>query len=130
MENIDIMLVDDEPDFLEIMSAVIRGWNYNVIAASSGAEAIELMKSKKPDIVILDYIMPEMDGIAVLKEMRKTDKETPVIMFTAHPNMKVIKGTEKLSISAFIPKLSTYSDVSSSLRSTIEMIVKSLHKKG
>ncbi|MFA6320368.1 MAG: response regulator [Candidatus Omnitrophota bacterium] len=129
METITILLVDDEPDFLEIMSAVIRGWSYNVITASGGAEAIGIMKVKKPDIVILDYIMPDMDGIAVLKEMRKTDKNTPVIMFTAHPNMKVIKGTEKLSISAFIPKLSTYSDVSSSLRSTIEMIIKSLHKK-
>ncbi|MDD5428710.1 MAG: response regulator [Candidatus Omnitrophica bacterium] len=129
MENIKIMLVDDEPDFLEIMGAVIRGWNYNVITASDGREALEMLKSAKPDIIVLDYLMPGMDGIEVLKEMRKTDKGVPVIMFTAHPNMKVIKGTERLSISAFIPKLSTYSDVSASLKSTIEMIVKSLHKK-
>ena len=129
MKKVNIMLVDDELDFLEIMSAVIRGWNYDVITAPGGLEAIEMLKSKKPDIVILDYIMPEMDGIAVLKEIRKTDKKIPVIMFTAHPNMKVIKGTEKLSISAFIPKLSTYSDVSASLKSTIEMIMKSSCKK-
>ncbi len=129
MANINILLVDDEPDFLDIMSSIIKSWNYSVTTAPGGEEAIRLIKSKRPDVIILDYVMPGMDGITVLKEIRKTDKNIPVIMFTAHPNMKVIKGTEKLSISAFIPKLSTYSDVSSSLKSTIDMIVKTLHRK-
>ena len=53
----------------------------------------------------------------------------PVIMFTGHPDIKVVKGTEKLWISAFIPKLSTYSNVQSSLKLAIEMILKNKRKK-
>jgi len=127
MKNIKILLVDDEPDLLEVMGSVIRGWGYDLITAVSGKEAIEMIKAKRPDIIVLDYLMPGMDGIATLKEIRKFDKKIPVIMFTAYPD-KIIKGTEKLGISALIPKLSTYSDVSASLKSTIDMIIKSIPK--
>ena len=128
MKNIEIMLIDDEPDLLEIMGSVIRGWGYDLTAVVSGKEAIEIFKAKRPDILVLDYLMPEMDGIATLKEIRKLDKKIPVIMFTAYPD-KIIKGTEGLGISALIPKLSTYSDVSASLKSTIDMIVKNISKR-
>lgn len=127
MNKIKIMLVDDEPEFLEVMSSVIRGWGYDLATAAGGKEAIEILKAKRPDIVVLDYMMPEMDGIAALKEMRRFDKTIPVIMFTAYPD-KLIKGTEKLGISALIPKLSTYSDVSISLKSAIDMIAKNISK--
>ncbi|MDD5437064.1 MAG: response regulator [Candidatus Omnitrophica bacterium] len=129
MEKILILLVDDEPDFLEIMSPVIENWGYSVIKAACGRDALDLMTTAKPDIIILDYMMPEMDGVATLRKIREIDKKIPVIMFTAHPNMKALKGTEKLGISAFIPKLSTYSDVSSSLKTTVEMLAKSINKK-
>ena len=130
MNKIEIMLIDDEPDLLEIMGSVVRGWGYDLVVASGGKEAIEIFKSKKPDIIVLDYLMPEMDGVATLKEIRKLDKKIPVIMFTAYPDTRVMKGTEGLGISALIPKLSTYSDVQASLKSTIDMIVKNISKKG
>ena len=129
MKKIEIMLIDDEPDLLEIMGSVIRGWGYDLTTASGGKEAIEIFKAKRPDIIVLDYLMPEMDGIATLKEIRKLDNKVPVIMFTAYPDTKVIKGTEKLGISALIPKLSTYSDVQASLKSTIDMLIKNISKK-
>ena len=128
MKKIEIMLIDDEPDLLEIMGSVIRGWGYDLAIAGGGKEAVEMFKAKRPDIIVLDYLMPEMDGIATLKEIRKLDKKIPVIMFTAYPD-KIIKGTENLGISALIPKLSTYSDVSASLKSTIDMIIKNISKK-
>lgn len=130
MNRIKILLVDDEPDFLETMASIIKEWDYDVIDVSSGKEAIDAVMGKNPDIVVLDYMMPEMDGVSVLKEIRKIDGKLPVIMFTAHPDIKVIKGTEKLGVSAFIPKLSTFSNVLSSLKATIEMIRKKLNKKG
>jgi len=119
-----ILLVDDEQDFRETMGAIIEGWGYDVIDISSGKEAIDAVMGKNPDIVILDYMMPDMDGIATLREIREIDDKIPVIMFTAHPDIKVIKGTEKLGVSAFIPKLSTFSDVQSSLKAVIEMLKK------
>jgi len=124
MDRLKILLVDDEPDFLETMGAIIEGWGHDVIGVSSGKEAIDAVNSKNSDIVILDYMMPEMDGVTTLKEIRKINKAIPVIMFTAHPDIKVIKGAEKSGVSAFIPKLSTFSDVQSSLKTVIEMLEK------
>ena len=128
MRKLHVLLVDDEADFLDIMGTIIKGWGYELFKAKSGSEALELVKTRKPDIVILDYMMPQMDGITTLKAMRKIDSEVPVIMFTAYPD-KIIKAAEKLGISALIPKLSTYSDVSASLKSTIDMIIKNISKK-
>jgi len=114
-----ILVVDDERDFLKIISSRIESWGYKVISASSGSEAITLIKDRKPDIVILDYMMPEMDGIATLKKIRHIDKKLPVIMFTAYPNEKTIKGAENLGVVAFIPKLSMFSDTQEALKEAI-----------
>lgn len=126
MGRLRILLVDDEPDFLEIMGTRIEGWGHEVAAAHDGKEAIEAVKHKKPDIIVLDYLMPGMNGVETLKKIRQIDKHIPVIMFTAHPDLETIKGSERLGISAFIPKISTYSDVLDALQSAIGMIAKKI----
>ena len=119
-----ILLVDDERDFLTLMGERIRTWGYDLIEASSGKEAIDAVKSKNAEAVILDYVMPDMDGIATLKEIRKLDNKIPVIMLTAHPDEKSIAGTEKLGVSAFIPKLSAHSDAQANLKTALDMALK------
>lgn len=128
MNEMKILLVDDELDFLKIMGARIKSWGYKLIKSSNGKEAIEIVKAEKPDIVLLDYMLPEMDGIAILKEIRKMDNDLPVIMFTAHPDIKAIKGSEELGVSAFIPKLSTYSDTQLILKAAIYIVRKKILK--
>lgn len=123
-DKMRILLVDDEQDFLTLMSRRIEGWGYDVACVSSGKDALEALKAGKADIVILDYMMPEMDGIKTLKEIRKISEKVPVIMFTAHLEEKAIKGTENLRVSAYIPKLSVYSDSQSALKTTLD-----IHKK-
>ena len=119
-----ILLVDDEADFLEVVGERIRSWGYECLFASSGKEALDAITAKKPDMVILDYIMPEMDGVAALKEIRKIDRNLPVVMLTAHPDIKVIKGAEQLRVDAFIPKMSPYQSMQGALRSAINMALK------
>ncbi len=128
MDKLKILFVDDEADFRETMGAIIKGWGYDLIEASSGRQAIDTLGQDNPDIIVLDYKMPEMDGVTTLKELRKMDKEIPVIMFTAHPEIKIMKGAEKLGVSAFIPKLSVYSDVPSGLKTALDMAGKKLRK--
>ncbi len=128
MNKLTVLVVDDEPDFLELISLRISSWGYNAIKASCGQDAVTIVKENSPDILVLDYMMPEMDGVTTLKEIRKLDKKLPVIMFTAYPNTKVIEDTNKLGIQAFIPKLSAYSEVVLTLKSTIEMLEKKLIK--
>ena len=66
-ENFKILLVDDEPDILEIISYTLKSDGYLVYTAENGVKAIELAKKVKPDLIILDVMMPEMDGIEHVK---------------------------------------------------------------
>ena len=66
-----ILLVDDEPDILEIVSYNLKNEGYQVYTAENGEEAIKKAKKKKPDLVILDVMMPVMDGIEACEKMRK-----------------------------------------------------------
>ncbi len=66
-----ILLVDDEPDILEIIGYNLTAGGYEVFTASNGVEAIALAKKVTPSLIILDVMMPEMDGIAACEELRK-----------------------------------------------------------
>jgi DNA-binding NtrC family response regulator len=128
MANIKVLLVDDEPDILKLMGERIKSWGFDLISASSPSEALESLESKNPQIAILDYMMPEMDGVGLLKKIRQSNKGIAVIMFTAYPEPKAMVGTEKLGVRAFVPKLSTYSDASSNLKAALDLIAKELAK--
>lgn len=128
MAKLKILIVDDEAVFLEVMSIRIEGWGYRLIKAPNSKEAIASLKENSPDIILLDYKLPDNDGIFTLKEIRRINKEIPVIMFTAYPDAEIMKEAEKLCVSAFIPKLSAYSDLGSSLKAAIYMVEKKLNK--
>ena len=66
-----ILLVDDEPDIVEIISYSLKNANYDVYSASNGLDAIKVAKSIKPDLIILDVMMPEMDGIEACEIIRE-----------------------------------------------------------
>jgi two-component system alkaline phosphatase synthesis response regulator PhoP len=65
-----ILLVDDDPDILESMSAVLTSHEYDVITARDGLEGLAKLRSEKPDLMILDLMMPKMDGFAVCEELQ------------------------------------------------------------
>ncbi len=127
MSKVKVLIIDDEVDYLALMQERIKSWGYDALTAESGKVGLALIKEQKPDIVVLDYLMPEMDGTAVLKAIRKSDKNLAVIMFTAHADLKNIKGAQDLGVSAFIPKLSSYSsDIQATLRSALDMLRKKI----
>lgn len=67
-----ILLVDDEPDILEIVGYNLKNEGYQVFTASSGKEGVAIAKEVKPDLILLDVMMPEMDGIEACEQIRKT----------------------------------------------------------
>ena len=70
-KNIKILLVDDEPDILEIVGYNLSNEGYQVITAENGAEGVKKAKKEKPQLIILDVMMPEMDGIEACEQIRK-----------------------------------------------------------
>ncbi len=70
-QKVKILLVDDEPDILEIVGYNLKNEGYQIYTASNGKEGVEKAKKKKPDLIILDVMMPEMDGIEACEQIRK-----------------------------------------------------------
>ena len=80
-----ILIADDKPEVVELVRATLEGGDYQIIDASDGKEALEKIRLEKPDFILLDIIMPRMDGFKVLSQLKKDIKlkEIPVIMLTA-----------------------------------------------
>jgi DNA-binding response OmpR family regulator len=79
-----VLIVDDERAILTVLGIRLKVSGYDVVAASNGEEALDLVNSMCPDIVLLDVIMPGMDGFEVLQKLRAVS-ELPVIVFSARP---------------------------------------------
>lgn len=80
-----ILVVDDEPAIRELIVAVLEDEGYNAIGAGSGLRALELMPDERPDLVLMDIMMPEMDGREALRRMRDRPDlaAIPVVMMSA-----------------------------------------------
>ncbi len=105
MEKKKILLIDDERDFIALMEVKIESWGYELFSATSGALGIKALAKVKPDLVILDLIMPVMDGLSTLKKIRKINKTIPVIMLTAHDGFDMIEEAEDLGVTAYVFKM-------------------------
>jgi len=78
-----VLLVDDEEDIVEVIQDRLEAYGFTVTTAGTGLEALKKLSVEKFDGIFLDVKMPEMDGIEALEEIRKTDKQIPVIIITA-----------------------------------------------
>ena len=78
-----VLVVDDEPNIVELVRLYLRSEGYQVESARDGREALEKIGTLHPSLVVLDLMMPELDGWEVTRRLRETDSRTPIIMLTA-----------------------------------------------
>ena len=80
-----ILIADDRSEVVELVKVTLEGEGYRTIDASDGREALEKIRKEKPDLILLDIIMPKMDGFEVLSEAKEDlqTKDIPIIMLTA-----------------------------------------------
>jgi len=123
-----ILIVDDEPDFLEVMRARLEANDYEVTTASNGDEALKFIKNSKPDAVLLDILMPGIDGLEVLRRIRKMDESLPVYIITAFSTDERFKAANKLGASGFIVKTDDLAKEVENITSALDMSAR-FHKK-
>ena len=99
-----VLLVDDEDDIREVLGIFIDELGYKTICAGSGPEALELVREKRPPIMLCDIKMPDMDGISLLKNVKLDNPDTEVIMITGHADLDLAIQSLKHDATDFVTK--------------------------
>jgi CheY-like chemotaxis protein len=108
LEGVSVLVVDDHPDALEIVSEILRRQKANVSTADSARRAIDLLNASRPDVLVTDIGMPECDGFALLREVRRISGNNgdslPVIAVTAHARPEDRQGALDAGFQAHLTK--------------------------
>jgi DNA-binding response OmpR family regulator len=101
-----ILIVEDEKDLVEILTVRLEASGYQVIPAYDGQEGLDKAKKEKPDLIILDLMLPKMDGFKVCRLLKFDEKykKIPIIMFTARAQEQDKKLGEEVGADAYIVK--------------------------
>lgn len=106
MGRISILVIDDDPEFQELVDMNLGLAGFSVTQALNGPEGLKLAKKGKPDVILLDWTMPKMSGLEVLAELKNDDKmkEIPVFMLTAKTLMGDIENAFDAGADDYITK--------------------------
>jgi CheY-like chemotaxis protein len=99
-----VLVVDDEPEVRQVLHEFLVSRGYDVNVASDGHEALDLLQSIKPDLVLLDVAMPGLDGVETLKRIVALDPSLPVIMVTANADIGVTSKLLAIGAVDYVPK--------------------------
>ncbi len=115
-----ILVVDDEPQFCNVLKEFLGSEDFHAEAAHTGLEAVELIKRKMPDAILLDMQMPGIDGIETLKRIRNMEKDCPVIMLTAAGDINTALTAISEGACAFLRKPVNFDELKLSIDSALE----------
>jgi len=99
-----IMVVDDEPRACRLLEKILREENYQVMAATSGRQSLALAAEVHPQLIVLDIVMPDMDGVATFRELRRLGHLGTVIMLTAQGTLQTAREAMMLGAYDYITK--------------------------
>jgi len=99
-----LLIVDDEADICDFVKSFFTERDFDVLVAHNGKEALSVIESDKPDLVLLDVKMPVMDGMETLREIRKKDESLKVIMVTAVDDTDKAEEARRYGVVDYITK--------------------------
>jgi DNA-binding response OmpR family regulator len=101
-----VLIVDDNEDLVQILGARLEAGGYRVLMALNGEEGIAKAEAEQPNLVLLDVMMPGMDGFEVLRRLKESERacQIPVVMLTARGETKLIFKAEELGAADYIVK--------------------------
>ncbi|MEJ7848537.1 MAG: sigma-54 dependent transcriptional regulator [Pyrinomonadaceae bacterium] len=116
----NILIVDDEQSYRQLLSLVFDGEGHNIRTASNGREALEMLAAEPADVVISDVKMPDMDGIEMLRAVRETQPDLGVILMTAFASVETAREAFKLGADDFIQKPFDVEELKLIVRKTLD----------
>lgn len=102
--RINILIIDDDRDICEYMKTLLEATGYSVETLSDPTQAEETIRADEYHLLIVDLMMPKMDGIELIKGIRKIDSDVAIIVFTGYPSVETAVDALKLSVSDYIKK--------------------------
>lgn len=102
-----ILCIEDEAEMIDLMRLILSRKGYNVRGASGGAEGLQMIRDEKPDLILLDLMMPDMDGWEVYQQIKaeESSKDIPVIIVTAKAqNIDRVLGLHIAKVNDYIAK--------------------------
>jgi CheY-like chemotaxis protein len=114
-----ILLVDDEESVLAIGAEMLRELGFEVVTASDGSAALERYRERRPDLVILDLTMPQMDGEQTFRELRQLEAGVRVIMSSGYNEMEVAQKFAGKRLAGFIQKPYSFETLRTVLRAAL-----------
>jgi len=117
-----IIIIEDEPDTVEMFAEMMRLNGYNVLKSYGGSPAVDLIAEEKPDVVVLDMMMPDLSGIDVLNQIRNNPELTniPVIIVSAMSMPHDIQAGLDAGAAAYLTKPVTYQQLSKAVQETLQ----------
>jgi two-component system response regulator VicR len=119
-----VLCIDDEPGVVELIGLILKPQNIQVDGVNSGREGLESMRKNPPDAVLLDIMMPEMDGWEVYKQIRADEnlKDIPVIIVTArNSSFEEIIARERAGVNDYVTKPFVPNDLRKSLATVLKL---------
>ena len=104
MKNLKVLIVEDEIDLANLIKSSIKELFFKVVIAKDGLEAIKKFDSFKPDIIISDIMMPNLNGLEISKKIKEKYSETPIVILSAHSHKEMLLEAINLSISKYFIK--------------------------
>ena len=99
-----VLIVDDDADLSETLARLLGRFGHKCLVAASGSEAIDLIDTMTPDLVVTDLHMPGMDGIAVMRRARQESPPIPVVLMTAYPTADTRREAERAGGVVYLAK--------------------------
>ncbi len=104
MKNLKVLIVEDEIDLANLIKSSIKELFFKVVIAKDGLEAIKKFDSFKPDIIISDIMMPNLNGLEMSKKIKEKNSETPIVILSAHSHKDMLLEAIDLGISKYFIK--------------------------
>ena len=123
LTDLTLLCVEDEPVIQELYKVLFSDHFKEILYASNGADGLELMEKENVDIVITDYLMPTLNGLEMIKRIRGTNRDIPVILVTAIEEMDVLKQAINLNITHFLAKPIEMNELLSVVESAAKAVI-------